>query len=418
VLPIAALTQLNAAQVEAILAHELAHVRRHDYLVNLMQTLAETLLFYHPGVWWVSARIRSEREHCCDDVAVAVCGDPVEYVAALAGLEEWRTGEVRLAAAATGGSLVNRVRRILQVEVVDDSRTAPWGVALVMAAIVGGFAVSAATQSPVPDGTQPSFEVASVRPNNSGDMKLSSHWLAGGRYHAINIPARLLIMDSYGIQPQQLVGAPDWISSERFDVVAKADGELDPPVSRGGPSRLQLMIRSLLAERFKLEVHREPRQVDIYVLRRARADGRLGPELKPSAIDCEALAAQRRAGGPPPEPPKGDRPQCGARVGAGELVAGGQPLLELVSLLSGTVGRSVVDQTGLTGTYDILLKWTPDFVRQRTTGEPVRINGVEFAPGGPSIFTALREQLGLKLESDRGTVEALVIDRIERPAPD
>ena len=113
VLPIAAISQLNAAQVEAILAHELAHVRRHDYLVNLMQTLAETLLFYHPAVWWLSARIRDEREHCCDDVAVAVCGDPVGYAAALAELEAWRSGELSLAAAATGGSLLNRVRRIL-----------------------------------------------------------------------------------------------------------------------------------------------------------------------------------------------------------------------------------------------------------------------------------------------------------------
>ena len=138
VLPIAAISQLNAAQVEAILAHELAHVRRHDYLVNLMQTLAETLLFYHPGVWWLSARIRDEREHCCDDVAVEVCGDPVGYAAALAELEAWRSGELSLAAAATGGSLLNRVRRILRVEVSDDSRVASWTIALVVAATVGG----------------------------------------------------------------------------------------------------------------------------------------------------------------------------------------------------------------------------------------------------------------------------------------
>ena len=419
VLPIAALAQLNAAQVEAILAHELAHVRRHDYFVNLMQTLAETLLFYHPAVWWLSARIRSEREHCCDDVAVAVCGDPVVYAAALAGLEEWRTAGIGLAAAATGGSLVNRVRRILRVEVANDSHMSPWALAIAVVAIAGGVAIAVA-QAQAPDEPQPSFEVASVRPNTSGDAKMESMYvLAGGRYTAVNIPLRLLIINSYGLQPQQLIGAPDWISTERFDIVAKADGELDPPVSRGAPSRLQLMIRSLLAERFKLEIHREPRQVEIYELVRARSDGKLGPELKPSAVDCEALRAPRRAGDPPPGPPKpGERPQCGARVGAGELVAGGQPLLELVSLLSGTVGRSVVDRTGLDGNYDIYLKWTPDFVRQRPAGETVRINGVEFDPAGPSIFTALQEQLGLKLESARGTVEALVIDHIERPLPE
>ena len=90
-LPIAALASLSPAQVEAILAHELAHIRRHDYAVNVLQTIAETLLFYHPAVWWISKRIRAEREHCCDDIAVAVCGDPVGYAQALAELESWRT---------------------------------------------------------------------------------------------------------------------------------------------------------------------------------------------------------------------------------------------------------------------------------------------------------------------------------------
>ena len=90
-LPVAVLTNLAPIQIEAILAHELAHIRRRDYAVNLLQTVAETLLFYHPGVWWVSARVREEREHCCDDVAVEVCGEPTAYAAALAELASWRT---------------------------------------------------------------------------------------------------------------------------------------------------------------------------------------------------------------------------------------------------------------------------------------------------------------------------------------
>ena len=99
-LPVAALAGLTPAQVEAILAHELAHIRRHDSCVNVLQTIAETLLFYHPAVWWVSHRIRAEREHCCDDIAVAVCGDPVAYAQALAELESWR---VTQSAAGDGG---------------------------------------------------------------------------------------------------------------------------------------------------------------------------------------------------------------------------------------------------------------------------------------------------------------------------
>ncbi len=105
VLPISVMSQLNVAQVEAILAHEFAHVRRHDYLVNLLQTLAETLLFYHPAVWWISTRIRDEREHCCDDVALRVCGDPVSYASALTEIESWRIGQVGLAPGATSGTL-------------------------------------------------------------------------------------------------------------------------------------------------------------------------------------------------------------------------------------------------------------------------------------------------------------------------
>jgi beta-lactamase regulating signal transducer with metallopeptidase domain len=102
-LPIAALASLTPDQVEAILAHELAHIRRHDYAVNVLQTLAETLLFYHPAVWWVSKRIRVEREHCCDDIAIGICGDPVGYAQALAELESWRTSTATMNRARRAG---------------------------------------------------------------------------------------------------------------------------------------------------------------------------------------------------------------------------------------------------------------------------------------------------------------------------
>jgi len=113
-LPASAVAGLAPQQLEAILAHELAHIRRHDYLVNLVQTLVETLLFYHPAVWWLSRRVRIERENCCDDIAVSLCGDPYTYAQALASLEELR-GARPFALAASGGSLLQRVRRLLGV---------------------------------------------------------------------------------------------------------------------------------------------------------------------------------------------------------------------------------------------------------------------------------------------------------------
>ena len=125
-LPIGVLSGLTPLQIEAILAHELAHIRRHDYFVNLLQSLVETLLFYHPGVWWLSRRIRIEREHCCDDLAVSLCGDPVVYASALADLEELRGQQVQLVMAASGGALLARVRRLLCAPTTHAGRGPAW----------------------------------------------------------------------------------------------------------------------------------------------------------------------------------------------------------------------------------------------------------------------------------------------------
>ena len=144
-LPIAALANLTPSQVEAILAHELIHIRRHDYVLNVVQTLAETLLFYHPGVWWLSSQVRTEREHCCDDAAVATCGDPVDYVKALAELEAYRSSGTTLALAATGGALTARVRRLLLPPIATEPRPVSWvvtaGVTLLLAGGVGSVFV-------------------------------------------------------------------------------------------------------------------------------------------------------------------------------------------------------------------------------------------------------------------------------------
>ncbi len=137
-LPIAALANLTPSQIEAILAHELIHIRRHDYVLNVVQTLAETLLFYHPGVWWLSSQVRTEREHCCDDAAVAMCGDPVDYVTALAELEAYRSSGTTLALAATGGALTARVRRLLLPPIGTEPRPVSWVVTAAVTLLLAG----------------------------------------------------------------------------------------------------------------------------------------------------------------------------------------------------------------------------------------------------------------------------------------
>jgi beta-lactamase regulating signal transducer with metallopeptidase domain len=137
-LPIGAFTGLTPAQIEAVLAHELAHVRRHDYLVNLLQSSVEALLFYHPAVWWVSNTIRVEREHCCDDLAVAACGNPLLYARALTELEARRPVRVGLAMAASTGSLLSRVRRLIGAQQSDHLASSGWIIAAVTTLMVAG----------------------------------------------------------------------------------------------------------------------------------------------------------------------------------------------------------------------------------------------------------------------------------------
>ncbi|HET7436155.1 MAG TPA: M56 family metallopeptidase [Thermoanaerobaculia bacterium] len=135
-IPAATLTGLTAEQLEMVLAHELAHIRRHDFFVNLLQALVETLMFYHPAVWWISHCVRVEREHCCDDLALAVCGNPLQYARALTRLEELRADALPIAVAANGGSLLERIRRIAGARAEASSSTSRWAAAIAVLTVV------------------------------------------------------------------------------------------------------------------------------------------------------------------------------------------------------------------------------------------------------------------------------------------
>jgi uncharacterized protein (TIGR03435 family) len=273
--------------------------------------------------------------------------------------------------------------------------------------------------APKPGEPLPTFEVASVKPNKSADRNATIGFQPGGRFTASNIVLRTLIAAAYGT-PQPLpafpiLNGPDWIASDRFDITAKAEG--DPPPGPNGPMRP--MLRSLLQDRFKLAVHMETRDLPTYELVLARSDGKLGPQLRPSTVDCEAIFAANRGRGAafPPPPQPGEPPTCGMFGGPGRVSAGSIAVADLISMLSGRVARTIVDKTGLTGRFDLNLEFTPDQLPQGSPppGAPPL---PPIDPNGPSIFTALQEQLGLKLESRQGPVEVLVIDHVEQPTPD
>jgi uncharacterized protein (TIGR03435 family) len=300
-------------------------------------------------------------------------------------------------------------------------------VLVVVAAAATLSAAWPAAQTPQAPAAAPAFEVASIKPNTSGDGRVMMQ-NQPGRFIATNVTLRLLIRTAYQLQDFQITGGPGWLTSDHFDVNAKVPDEfraMAPPAPGSGPSPLGLMIRALLAERFKLAAHTETKDSPIYALVLARSDGKLGPALKKSETDCAAVFAAARGrgamppAGPPPGP--GEPMRCGIRIGPGNMAVGGSPLSQVASSLSLFAGRIVQDRTGLTGNYDFSLTWTPDNMPQRPPGAPdvpPQINGVAVDPNGPSLFTAVQEQLGLKLDSQRGPVEVLVIDRVEKPVED
>jgi uncharacterized protein (TIGR03435 family) len=246
-------------------------------------------------------------------------------------------------------------------------------------------------------GQEPAFEVASVKINASGDPVSRITAPAGtGRFEAINASVRMLILNAYGIPGFQLAGGPSWIESVHVDVRARG-------AASATRADISAMVRTLLAERFNLVVRRDTREMPVYALVVARDDRRLGPRMQASKTDCTAAAPGATA----PQTASGQL-LCTTRMSPFTINAGGMTMTRLAQSLSGIVDRVVTDETGLPGAYDLQLSFTPE--RPPPPGAPPPAD-----PDAPSIFAALQEQLGLKLDARRGAVEILVIDRIEQP---
>ena len=249
------------------------------------------------------------------------------------------------------------------------------------------------------------FDEASVKPHDQGDGRMGSG-RRGRTYTVTNMPLRPIIAAAYRVQLQSslLVGGPSWIGgnappwsgADRFDIVATLP---DNATSQQVPE----MLRALLAERFTLVVHTEVRELPAFALVAARGDKRLGPQLRPAAFDCEAAQA---AGLAIPPPKHGELPPCTSEVGGpgGGIIGRGQRLSSLARMLTQFAERTVVDRTGLSGGFDFELRFA-----EATPAPTDAMTGV---------FTALQEQLGLKLEAIQAPMDVVVIDSVERPTPD
>jgi uncharacterized protein (TIGR03435 family) len=266
---------------------------------------------------------------------------------------------------------------------------------------------SQAAQDPARSSTQrttaplPTYDVASIKPGKS-DMGSTLLFRLDG-FTAKGMNLKSLVKEAYGIENDQILGAPNWLNTQTYDIEAKVDDADAAALGKLSEDQRKLMFQSFLRERFQLKAHLETKELPILALVVAKNGPKL-QEAKPGDTYPDGIKG-------PDGKPEG---HAGMMMwGNGRLTGQGISIASIVQPLTQQLGRTVLDQTGLTGKYDVELRWTPDNTSAPTTGPDSGIAGESTTP---SIFTAIQEQLGLKLESHKAPVEVLVIDHVEAPS--
>ena len=443
--PASALTGLPIDHITALLAHELAHIRRHDYLANMLQNVAEALLFYHPAVWWISGQIRDERELCCDDLAVAATDDALTYASALAELETIQPPQLRTVLAANGGSLLNRVRRLIDPgeDFANDLPGAgsAWAMTLLLLAGVGVATVHAA-QKPEPQaqvgnpeypipasvrpspfdrmtesgsgmashvrntvlfdpflsaqlarsavrgnngagggGSAPRFELASVRTSPRSATRMTRGFYGDDRFDVQSAQMLDLISIAYGVGFDKVVGGPSWLEWDRFDVLSKAPG-------KSTPEAMKLMLRTLLAERFHLVIRNDAKEQPTYAL---TAEHKV--QLKDGSGTGDSGCKLDFQKSPPDVPAAMEALTYSYTCRNTTMLALGEQIRPLIA----SDPNPILDETGLKGSYDFSFKFS-----------------FQAATRVAALFDALDKQLGLKMEPRTAPAPVLVVESVDR----
>ena len=406
-LPEGILERLTAEQMRAIMAHEMCHVKRRDNLTFAMHMIVEAMFWFHPAVWWIGARLLEERERACDEVVLATGGGAQAYAEGILNVCKFYVeSPLACVAGVTGADLKKRIVRIMTEQVVQRlslSRKLLLGAAGLAAIAVPMFAGlsfadwSLAQSQAVDFGNrQVKFEVASIKPSSPEEQ--GDSWNSTGSVFSVkNYDLRRLIREAYGLKSDaQVLGGPAWMDRQRFDIQAKYDdADLEALQTMTGEQKYReagLALQSLLADRFGLKLQRDTRTVPIYALVIAKG----GPKLRPLPPDPGAGSPKTERGNSVVE-----------RIG--HMTAKAIPITSLAERLTlmPDCDRVVLDRTGLTGDYDLKLDWTEE-------------NGKEVPADAqyPGLFTALQEQLGLKLEPQRGPVAVVVVETVSEPVFD
>jgi uncharacterized protein (TIGR03435 family) len=418
--------RLEDAHLEAILAHEVWHVRRRDNLAAAIHMVVEAIFWFHPLVWWLGARLIEERERACDEEVVELGSDREIYAESILKVCEFCVeSPLACVSGVTGADLKKRMVHIMNESIarkLDFSRKLLLSAAGLLAVVVPIFfglvnatPIRAQTQSETaaagaPDLESHGFESASIKPHkSSGAVEMSRVSFTPYGFTATNVTLQTLIRDVYRVQESQIAGPADLLNSDRYDIEARMEKsvadelrKLDPYQSL--PER-QRMLQSLLADRFKLTLHRESKELPVYALAIAENGPKL-QEAQPGDTYANGIKGPNgRPGGP-----------GNIRIGRDTLTGQALSMADFVRALSDQLGRPVLDKTGLTGRYDLNLQWTPDDSQLpmfKATGTP---SASQSAASGSSLFTTMQDQLGLKLESQDSPVEILVIDHVEKPS--
>lgn len=424
--------RLSEKHFRAVLAHEVWHVRRRDNLTAAVHRVVQALFWFHPLVWWLgSRRLVEERERTCDEQVLKLGNAPQIYAESiLRTCELCVESPLACASGVTGADLNKRIVRIMKGGArhkLSARKKLLLGVTgcLALTLPLGyGSARGKRVQANSPQNRasslagnmQPSdkrFEVASIKPNKSGSGGMAL-MMEPGRFTATNIPIRLIIKFAYNLQSDaQLTGGPGWINSEKYDIEGKESDSFVESMKghsfEEAAQHTRLMVQSMLVDRFNLKLKREMKKLPVYALIVASH----GPKL----------AETRRT----PLPRVGGKFTASHEfrgiqfVGLGHIKGSAATTGLLADELTKQLGRLVVDDTGLKGHYDFVLKWTPEenqkLLLMRATGGNPTIDKIAPAePSSPSIFTAVQEQLGLKLKAERAPVDVLVIEHIDRPS--
>jgi uncharacterized protein (TIGR03435 family) len=411
-LPEGILERLSAAQFDAILAHELCHVRRRDNFAAAVHMTVEALFWFHPLVWWIGARLMEERERACDEEVLRSAAEPEVYAEGILNVcKFYLASPLGCVSGVTGSNLKRRIEEIMTRRALYNlspgKKLLLAGAGMLAIGMPVAIGILNTPQVRAQAAAPPlTFAVASVKPSSGDGDGVNILRQPGGSLRTTNTTLKTLMTFAYDVRDFQISGGPGWINTDRFDVVAKSErassesipddpGKMTDAQTKTDRELLRQRLQALLAERFQLTLRRESKEQPVYTL----VIGKNGPKLQQSqsgqGLQNHMVRMMRR----------------------GELYGEAVELHVLTTVLANEVGRPIIDHTGLTGNFDFKLQWTPD--PGQSMGPPSS-PGAEAPPptdpNGPSIFTAIQEQLGLRLESQRGPVDILVIDRVAKPS--